>query len=82
MPASGAAASTTVTIKIANCEGCKVFPISIMAADPRRRRGSATEKMVKDGEVTFKVPTDRTAGLGRRRERPVGASIFRGRRSW
>ncbi len=33
-PASGAAANTTVTIKVANCEGCQVFPSSILAAHP------------------------------------------------
>ena len=60
--ASGAAANTTVTVKVANCEGCTIFPSSIMAADPDDT-WIGNGKKVKNGEVTFKVPTDRTAGL-------------------
>ena len=55
-------ANTAVTIKVANCDGCKVFPSSIMAADPDDA-WIGNGKKVKNGEVTFQVPTDRTAGL-------------------
>ena len=62
-PASNAAAAnTTLTLKIANCEGCVIGLTSVMAAD-YEDLWSSKEKKVKNGEVTFKVPADRTAGL-------------------
>jgi hypothetical protein len=56
------APNTTLTLKIANCEGCVIGLTSVMAAD-YEDLWSSPEKKVKNGEVTFKVPTDRTAGL-------------------
>lgn len=61
-PASNAAANTTLTLQIANCEGCVIGLTSVMAAD-YEDLWSSPEKKVKNGEVTFKVPADRTAGL-------------------
>jgi hypothetical protein len=55
-------ANTAVTVKIANCDGCKVFPSSIMAADPDDTWIGNGRKVI-NGEVTFQVPTDRTKGL-------------------
>ena len=60
--ASAAAASTTLTLKIASCEGCVIGLTSVMAAD-YEDLWSSKEKKVRNGEVTFKVPADRTAGL-------------------
>ena len=60
--AKAAATNTTLTLTIANCEGCVVGLTSVMAAD-YEDLWSSKEKKVKSGEVTFKVPIDRTAGL-------------------
>ena len=57
-----AAANTTLTLKIPNCEGCVIGLTSVMASD-YEDLWSSPEKKVKNGEVTFKVPADRTAGL-------------------
>ena len=59
---NAAAANTTLTLKIASCEGCVIGLTSVMAAD-YEDLWSSKEKKVKNGEVTFKVPADRTAGL-------------------
>ena len=66
--ASGASAgaapgqNTTLTLTIKNCEDCGVGLVSVMAAD-YEDLWQSPEKKVKNGEVTFKVPIDRTAGL-------------------
>ena len=60
--AQAAVTNTTLTLTIANCEGCVVGLTSVMAAD-YEDLWSSKEKKVKNGEVSFKVPTDRTAGL-------------------
>jgi hypothetical protein len=57
-----AAANTTLTLQIPNCEGCVIGLVSVMAAD-YEDLWQSKEKKVKDGEVTFKVPVDRTDGL-------------------
>ena len=61
-PATAKAANTTVTIKVANCEGCQVYVSSVMAAD-YEDVWEGPGKSVRNGEVSFKVPTDRTAGM-------------------
>jgi len=61
-PATAKAANTTVTIKVANCEGCQVYVSSVMAAD-YEDVWEGPDKSVRNGEVSFKVPTDRTAGM-------------------
>ncbi len=76
-PATAKAANTTVTIKVANCEGCQVYVSSVMAAD-YEDVWEGPDKSVRNGEVSFKVPTDRTCrhehrhrhSLGRRRALP------------
>ena len=69
--AKAAATNTTLTLTIANCEGCVVGLTSVMAAD-YEDLWSSKEKKVKSGEVTFKVPTDRTAGLSIARQPALG----------
>jgi len=60
--ATPAATNTRLTLTIASCEGCVVGLTSVLAAD-YEDLWSSKEKKVKNGEVSFQVPTDRTAGL-------------------
>jgi hypothetical protein len=61
-PADQATPTTHLTLDIADCEGCEVAVASYLR-DSETIWDSAKPKVVTDGSVTFKVPTDRTAGL-------------------
>ena len=61
-PARAAAASTTqLTLKVGSCEGCVVGVASYLEGS--MDVWSPKPKKVKDGRVTFAVPTTRTTGL-------------------
>ena len=60
--ANAAPPITTLTLKIPNCEGCVIGLTSVMASD-YEDLWSSPERKVLNGEVMFKVPADRTAGL-------------------
>jgi hypothetical protein len=61
-PATADAAPTTqVTIRIASCDGCEVGVASYLQGS--MDVWSAKPRRVEDGAVSFRVPTDRTAGL-------------------
>ncbi|GAA1933115.1 hypothetical protein [Nocardioides hwasunensis] len=62
-PAAGrAAATTTLTVHAAGCEGCEITAHSALTSDDDDVWQSKEVEVV-DGEATFRVPTDRTAGL-------------------
>lgn len=57
-----AAPRTTLTIHAPGCEGCTITAHSALTSDYEDVWESGSEEVV-DGVVTFRVPTDRTAGL-------------------
>ncbi|MDR7255475.1 hypothetical protein J2X46_004482 [Nocardioides sp. BE266] len=57
-----AAPRTTLTIHAPGCEGCDITAHSALTSDYEDVWESGSKEVV-DGVVTFRVPTDRTAGL-------------------
>ena len=61
-PAVAEAAPTTrLTLQVPDCDGCTIGVASYLQGS--MDVWSAESRKVKDGSVTFAVPTDRTAGL-------------------
>jgi hypothetical protein len=60
--AETAASTTTVTLTVRDCDGCRVQVSSVMRADWEDVWTSRVRRVV-DEQVTFRVPTERTAGL-------------------
>lgn len=65
-PASSAAGTTTITLKVTGCEGCEFTPNSVwqkkMGAMPSREWKGDTVT-VRNGVAKFKIPTDYTRGM-------------------
>ncbi|MBA3783736.1 MAG: hypothetical protein H0X12_18050 [Nocardioides sp.] len=58
------AATTQLTIRVVGCEACEVGLTSVLDTGAEMPDvWSKPSRRVKDGKVTFTVPTDRTAGL-------------------
>jgi hypothetical protein len=63
-PAALAAGTTTITVKISNCDGCTIQPMLLREdADGQEADYTGTKVKVRNGVAVMKVPTDNTPGM-------------------